>query len=235
MMKAVKITALISLIVVLTTPVLADFSGGSFRWYSGTNYVTLYSPAQVRLNTISGSGSGGAFSVDAKNGSLPVWGSGNGLFTTYCVESQITFSPGSWYWCSVNTNAYSGNMGLAGDPISDVTEWIYDKWLSGNASGWTQDEISKAIWYAEGETGGSATAPYNAALNHFGYTSLGQFGLATHTKALNLWGNIHYDPILDAYVASDVQTHLIHIPVPAAALLGVFGLGLAGWVKRRMV
>jgi hypothetical protein len=33
--------------------------------------------------------------------------------------------------------------------------------------------------------------------------------------------------------STKTQSMLIVIPVPGAALLGVMGLGLAGWVKRR--
>lgn len=214
----------------------ADFSGGAFRFYDGANYITLNAVAQTWLTQIDGAGSGGAFRVDAQNGSLPYWGSGDDLFTTYCVENGITFSPGDWYWTSVDIPAYTGHEGLTGDPISDVTEWIYDQWLAGNPNGWSQADISAAIWQAEEEGGGSANAVYSAALTALGYSSgtdPGDFAAARHTRAMNLWSDFVYNSAGGYWYALDRQSHLIHVPLPAAAFLGLVGLGIAGWVKRR--
>ncbi|MCC6360786.1 MAG: hypothetical protein IT450_18770 [Phycisphaerales bacterium] len=213
-----------------------DFTGGAFRFYDGANYITLNAVAQTRLTQIAGAGSGGAFLVDAQNGSLPYWGTGDDLFTTYCVENGITFNTGLWYWTSVDIPAYTGHEGLTGDPVSDVTEWIYDQWLAGNPNGWSQGDISAAIWYAEEESGGSANAVYTAALSALSYstgTDPGDFAAARHTRAMNLWSDFVQDPVEGYWYALDRQSHLIHVPLPAAAFLGLVGLGIAGWVKRR--
>jgi len=167
--------------------------------------------AEVKLS--SGTG-GGPFSVSARNGFLPRWGPGDDLFYTFCAESGITFTPGTWYWCTVDDRVYSGSSGISGDPISDVTEWIFDRWTNGNPDGWSNEDVYKSIWAAEEETGGDTSKdPYQDALTHFGYSVPADFGSAVHTMALNLWKN--WTCVEDEgecyWEATDVQSQLISV------------------------
>jgi hypothetical protein len=253
MKKALLVSALVAMLV---APAMAG--PVTFRWYVGSSYKTFTTNAQVDLTNYSpeGGGLGGAFWVNLDSGTLS-YSNGtamvtktappkqSNLFTTYCLENGITFGwgPSNIYYATVDRNAYSGNAGIGGDTVSNVTEYIYDRWLKGvygtgadnvdNDGVYDQQEINQAIWFAEGELGsitGDALALYNGAL-----AAVGGKADATHTHALNLW-TLKQGTVGDytGWLATDIQSQLISVPVPGAALLGLLGLSIVGWVKRRM-
>jgi hypothetical protein len=267
-----KAIAFLGAVALLSAPAMADFdpmTGGSFTFYrNGVALPGFSTNTQVKLTTISGSSVGGAFNVSLLKGSLAgsVYGSAtpvaNNIFTTYCVERDVTFTPGTAYWATIDVKAYSGGLaGTGGDPISNVTEHIYGNWLNGmadDATGWQnlgftskadmmahQADVSQAIWWAEGENTGVKNNIANLMLQAlYGTTAKtpGQLSASQHVFALNLWSISRFDPAgslpLDWY-ATDVQTQLIKVgdfhpvPAPGAVMLGLVGFGLIGWIRRR--
>ena len=227
----------------MASPVLAAFTGGTFYWKDGSGTYHQFSAAtKVMLTQVSPGTNGGPFNVYYEGGLAPLkFYEGvplHGLaYQTWCVESNITFSPGTIYWSTVDPVAWSGNKTPPGDPITDVTGWIYDSWAAGNPNNWSLENIKNSIWYAEQEPNGSKKAPYNAAITAlYGGVDPGPANLHPGSKwALNLWNGWTEDDIdndgTTEWVATDRQSHII--PAPGAVLLGLFGFSLIGWIKRR--
>lgn len=232
-MKRITLALVVSAL--MTAPAFAAFTGGPFTW----NGNVLDAVAQVDLDWTSvGQANGGPYSVNVISGSLGPslydGMSGNNVFETFCAESDINFDNTVTYWVSVDPVVLSGGTGggAAGDPVSDVAEYIYDRYRAGNPDGWDPTKIGEAIWWAEEETAGVKNSIVDDALTALGYglgVSASALGQGVHTWGMNVW------TIDDRGVAVDQQSFLITVPVPAGALLGFLGLAVAGIKLRRSV
>jgi hypothetical protein len=217
----------------MAAPAFAAFTGGPFTW----NGNALDAVAQVDLDWTSvGMANGGPYSVNVISGSLAPslydGMTGNGVFETFCAESDIGFVNTQTYWVSVDPVVLSGGVGAAGDPVSDVAEYIYDRYRAGNPDSWDATQIGEAIWWAEEETQGVKNSIVDDALAALGYASnvtASALGNGVHTWGMNLW------VVDDQGVATDKQSFLVTVPVPAGALLGFLGLAVAGIKLRRSV
>jgi hypothetical protein len=157
----------------------------------------------------------------------------NGMISTANVDGS---QPGSHAWLGgSNTNS--------GDDLDAKTAYLFTKFVQSGNGYWSNTyalttaqlagALQAAIWKIEGETDAV-------------YTGLGLS--ANQANQANDWiaeagnakgiGNVR---ILQVYTALPDSTGqggfrqdlLIMVPVPAAAILGVLGLGLVGWAKRR--
>jgi len=160
---------------------------------------------------------------------LPDYGDGE-AFTTFCIERETTVTIGTVYNAVINTAAIHGGGGTDPDPLDPATAWLYDQYLSGGLgakTGQLATDVGMAIWYIEDEIAWADLSEAQQDLvtdaEGSGWTDTGPY------RVLNLWirnadGSSNYD--------TDVQDPIVKVPVPAAVLLGMLGLSVAG-VKLR--
>lgn len=204
---------------------------------------------QIKLTDGPGSGSGGAFWAEVVDGSISydnVIIPQGASFLTFCVENNEFLSTGKTYWVSISKNAILGGSGgdvPGGDPLDPITAALYNKYLAlGDMTNATADEYQLAIWKVEEEAvydttdkrweKGSGDVALHPTYQNPLYTeayidaligSVTPSGIGS-CRVMNLWGDA------DGTLA---RQDLIVVPVPAAVLLGIIGLGVAGWKLRK--
>ncbi len=189
-------------------------------------------------NSPGGSNGGGPFTAHV-NGSetIGIYAPGSSFYT-FCLETDIHFSPGTTYLATVDAGAISGGGGPNPDPISHQSAWLYNNFLDGtltylSGSQYSDSEkmsaVQEAIWRFENETNHSSpTDVATLALNLMGKANTAVDGgyVNSNIMAMNLWGGT-------AYTGTDIQSMMVRVPVPGAVLLGVLGMGVAGLRLRR--
>lgn len=190
----------------------------------------------------------------------PSHGSDGDIFgRTYCVEN-VTFSPYNPYWTTIDHNVIFGGPGQLLN-LTAGTRRAFAHYAAGALpAGFYQAglvlkaDANRALqgWFWDQQlVGQNPLTPGSTMFNQLTVAQKGFYnqlaGLAFHqwepsVVCLNLWqsgsannpgGTYHYWN--GGYYYGDKQTQLVvWIPVPAAAMLGVIGLGLVGWVKRRL-
>jgi hypothetical protein len=184
-------------------------------------------------------------------------------FTTFCVE-DAEHVVGGWgtYFGVVNTAAVTGTtvpntggydggnpiygdpLGQStwGDPLSEEVAYLYTQYATGVLSHFDYGDTTEhrndagdlqlAIWKLEQETtvwlSGEALEWYDEAIAAVSSDAWSGIG---NVRVLNLY--TYYNTSTDT-VSELRQDILIFVPVPAAGLLGILGLGVAG-IKLRKV
>lgn len=196
--------------------------------------------SQITFHSTYGSNNGGEFVVSFNNfGFNPSSISGGGFFETFCLERNENIEYGKTYWVDFSTAAKSG--GVAGgnpDPLDPRTAYLYTEFQNGTLAGYnyglgsqrtaSANALQNVIWYIEEEltdfniglttSEKALAAQFLAAANASGWTDLGG------VRVMNVWAN------QDG--TGNRQDQLVLIPSPAASLLGVIGLVIAGRMRR---
>jgi hypothetical protein len=180
----------------------------------------------------------------------------NGVpFQTFCVETNEYINIGGTYYVNVNTAAVLGDGGKKaggnpltgglGDPLDARTAYLYTQFRAGTLAGYnytagagraaSAGALQNAIWVIEQETGkvletdqarafkaaaDAATAPGGEWYAKYGADGIGD------VRVLNLYS--------DSTRTGLCQDQLVLVPAPAAIGLGMLGLALVGWLKRRV-
>jgi len=232
-------------------PAMADYTGGQVNWgrvggyYAGNGgEFTLYSdggPGLLLSNA----------AYDAKARGL---GGHPESFQTFCVETgEHVAQPMAIIVSTTFINEANGAVtgpgshailgGKAhGDNLDPRTAYLYTKFATGTLAGYnygagrsnSAGALQQAIWFIEQEAGGANNAFValaNDATTVGGNTDEWVGKGIEDVRILNAWTPGHVGNM--AYKHQD-QLYLVSVPAPAAIGLGLIGLGLVGWLMRRL-
>ena len=184
---------------------------------------------------------------------------GEESFQTFCVETGESVVTPSDVWVSIEaagiepgdfgfgSHSYQGGVpgspSSPGDDLDQRTAYLYTMFATGAMASWTTsydyntsggsrasdaEQLQKAIWSIEGEYTLLASDTKAEAWVSKANTEVA-FGGEWYKMGI---GNVR---VLQMTSGSTnlAQDQLYYVPVPAAVLLGILGLGVAGWKLRK--
>ncbi len=169
--------------------------------------------------------------------------SAGGSFTTFCVEmGELIYVPNVRY----TVDGIGDTTVASGYTMSERTAWLYSNFRSGSLAGYTNasaenDALQYAIWRSMGYSHSEITSRHNNAVVNAAQTladvngwwkdSVANFNDVPNWSGL---GNVRVANLVRNSNGQLGQDQLVIVPVPAAALLGVLGLGLVARAKRHL-
>ena len=220
---------------------------------SATPALAALLTTQIKVTDGPGSGSGGAFWAEVVTGSISydnVYIPQGASFLTFCVENNESLSFGVSYWIDIEDRARlggsGGNEGPPGDTydlLDPITAALYQKWLDteNTTDAATADKYQLAIWKQEDEAvWNSSTSEWYKGDNttlldsaYQAYTETAIDNLIGTVNSPSGIGNVRVMTLWENQDKTGYQQDLVVVPAPAAVLLGILGLGVAGWKLRK--
>jgi hypothetical protein len=221
----------------LTAPVLADYYGGRVYYSRINNY---YSGNGGEFTLRSDGGQGLLLSNSAYDAKTRGEDGNPESFQTFCVETaEYVAQPMDIVVSTTTAEGITDSHAILGskpngDDLDSRTAYLYTQFAKGTLSNYnyvagvgrsaSAGELQKAIWWIEGEGGSNAgqAGIWITEATNAGWTDIGD------VRILNTWVPGHIGEL-----GYKTQDQLYLVPVPAAVLLGMLGLGVAGLKLRK--
>lgn len=169
-----------------------------------------------------------------------------GVFQTFCAESNenIAFST-TYDWTMSDSAVAGGYSGGSPDPLSAEAAYLFTQFWNGTLTDYdftlgsgrsdSATALQLALWKLEGEIQpGDLTTAYNGNTQAQDWVTL-----ATNAVSDGDWsgiGNVRVLNLTNQQTGANVQSVLVVIPLPPAALLGLglmTAMGAVGAIRRR--
>lgn len=214
----------VGVMAVLGSMAQADMTAVFSNSYGSTNGGEfLITPTDFKL--------GGQSFAPANLGQAP------GQFETFCLERNENISYGKKYYVSFSTAAINGGVsGGNPDPLDPKTARLYELFITQSLTGYnygtgsarvaSADALQNLIWGLEGEWG-------------VGWTPAGLSGLQKtfYDQVKNYQGGLSDVRVMNVYADANrtqcAQDQLVMVPAPTAVGLGLLGVAIAGYIRRR--